>query len=482
MADIWGVTNPLTGAENIGKNTQIPVKDPSSLNINIVNPEKVVQANHNEQPDRDQSFNLLLSSNSVFSKFVTELRASPALSENLGKVLFDIFSRKDKLVSSSSTSTLIKHLAEGMEMDKADMIKNLMFQQKEQTKFGGELFTLLQNLDGQLKGTEFELRLANFLKAYDGFFSIADTTESISYNLSEIEQMIPKTYADKLRQAASMLMLEQPGTAIDLNLSILKEKVIPVLKEYVNATNDFGSARDVMTLLIHNIARLNLSSKDALVSTFEDIMDFCRYNLNMPENQLNLIEALFSQDIQAQSQGVKENTLFDSIINLISEGAKTSTSNISQSFFKDAARSLVLDQSVFMPYNHIVLPVSYQGKFMFAEMWIEKEKQDGKVHNDSSGDSATSAKHLLLTFDIKNVGYFEAEVELYNNLSVSLNLSYPPTLEKSRRELTNDISAIIAKNGLTVNSISLTDEKPLNVRSKIVGKVNEGRTFVDVSV
>lgn len=484
MADILGVPSSLTHSDTINRNVQSPIKEPAGININIVNPERVAPTNSNEQPDKDQSYNLLQSQNSVFSKFIAELKNSPALSENLEKVLFDIFSRKEKLTSSANASSLIKHLAEGMEMDKAGMLKNLIFQMENQTKFSGEFFSLLKNLEGQLRGTEFELRLANFLKAYDSFFSISDTTESISYNLKELEEMIPKSYADKLRKAENMLMLDQPGKGIDLNLSVLKEQIIPVLKEYVTATNDFGTARDMMTLLIHNIARLNLSSQDALINNFDDLLDFLRYNLNMPDNQLNLVEALFAQNIQAQSQESKSGTIFDSIINLISEGAKTSSSNVSQGFFKEAARSLVLDQSVFMPYNHIVLPVSYEGKFMFAEMWIEKDdpQNNAKVKNDASGKSEMP-KHLFLKFDIKNVGYFEAEIELYSNRkNISLNLSYPPTLEKTERELSSELSAIIARNGLSVNSIRLTNKTTLNISNAILKKVNERRNSINVTV
>ncbi|MCR4925520.1 MAG: hypothetical protein K5917_04440 [Clostridiales bacterium] len=483
MADILGVTAPLTHSDTLNKNVQTPIKDPTSLNINVVTPERVVATNQTEDSDKDQAYNLLQSQNSVFSKFITELKNSPALSENLEKLLFDIFSRKDRLTASSTTSTIIKNLTEGMEMDKAGMLKNLIFQQNNQTKFEGEFFTLLQNLENQLKGTEFELRLANFLKAYDSFFSIADTTESISYNLKELESMIPKSYADKIRQSASMLMFEQPNSSIDLNLQILKEQVVPTVKAYVMATNDFGPARDAITLLIHNIARLNLSSKDALIHTFEDMIDYCRFNLNMPENQINLMEALFAQNIQAKSQGEQGNNLFDGIINLLTEGSKSSTSSVSQSFFKEAARSLVLDQSVFMPFNHIVLPVSYNGRFMFAEMWIEKNHEDEyKIINNATGEEVEMPKHIFLSFDIKNLGYFEAAIEIYNNSSISLNLSYPPTIEKSPRELTSELNQIIKRNGLSVNSINVTNEKKLDVSKMILRKVNEGRTSVDVTV
>lgn len=133
MSDNLRVTTPVTTNDTIGKLR--PSKEPN--NIDIINPAKVTPPNQNEQAGKENNAELLLNRNSVFTKYVTQLQQTPALSQTLQKMMFEIFS-KDKLIQRDPTaSAMMKQLSSSLVMDKSDIMKNLMFQQNNRTKFAG---------------------------------------------------------------------------------------------------------------------------------------------------------------------------------------------------------------------------------------------------------------------------------------------------------------------------------------------------------
>ena len=473
MPDNLRVTAPITTNDTISKLK--PVKE--SPMIDVVNPAVVTPPNQSEQSAKENMSNSLLNHSSVFTKFIQQLRQTPELAQTLQKIMFDVFSREESIQHGQSASTSLKQLSSSMAMDKGEILKNLMFQQTNHTKFSGTIFDVLRNLSAQTRNVEFDQQIAKFLKGYDGFFSISDTTNAIVRQLNTLQQQIPKSYAAKLQTLTNDLISDQPVDSVDFNLTILKNKIIPLLSEYVSQSNDFGKARDTITLMVHDLARLNTSSKDELIGKFENLLDYCRYNLNLPTDKLDYIKAMFAKDI-TQGHQKTENTFFDSLINLLSEGSKQSTSNTSQALYKDICNALLLDNSVYMPFTHLFLPINYNGHYMFSELWIEKDKDDNK---SSTQEIPQQFTRLFLTFDIKDLGYFEASIEL-SQKAATVKLNYPPTLKESSREISSNISQIFTQNGLTAENIVLSTDNTPKINQQILQKVYERKNTIDVTI
>ncbi len=324
---------------------------------------------------------------------------------------------------------------------------------------------------------EFKLHLADFLKAYDGYFSIPDTTLEIKRVLNALIKQIPKTYGKQLEELTEQLITEQPVNSLDINLNLLKEKIIPLLSEYVTATNDYGLARDTITLLIHNIARLNISSHQEVVDTFASLLDYCKYNLNLPQEKMNIIKSMFLKSISDASK-IPKNKLFDSIVELFSENLKNSTSGVSQSLFKDTINSLLLDNSVYMPFTHIFLPVNYNGQFMFSEIWIEKNDEAAKKGTFSYEENPI---HIFLNFEIKQLGHFEASIVLSGN-NINLELSCPSSLSQEQNKISKSISEILSSNGFNSEHIKLNTDNSKKTANLITEKIYERKNVIDVSV
>lgn len=474
MPDNLRITAPITTNDTISK-----LRSAKDLPVNeVINPSVVTPPNQSEQTAKENINNTLLNHTSVFTKFIQQLHQTPALAQTLQKIMFDIFSREESIQRGQSASAALKQLSASLAMDKGEILKNLMFQQTNHTKFSGTIFDVLRSLSAQAKNPELDQQIAKFLKGYDGFFSISDTTDAIVRQLNTLQQQIPRSYAEKLKALTNDLVTDQPVESVEFNLTVLKNKIIPMLSEYVSKLNDFGKARDTITLMVHDLARLNTSSKEELIGRFEDLLDYCRFNLNLSADKLDYLKAMFAKNISQTGQKT-ENAFFDSLVTLLSEGSKQSASNTSQALYKDICNALLLDNSVYMPYTHLFLPINYDGHYMFSELWIEKDKDNN--NKSVQQDSTPKPTRLFLTFDIKDLGYFEASIELTQK-NANIKLNYPPTLHESSREISNNISQIFSQNGLTADNIVLSTDNTPKINQIILQKVYERKTVIDVTV
>jgi hypothetical protein len=474
MPDHMSITTPVTGNEGMNK---IPSAK-QSPDILPIDPTKVTQPNTDKQSDQNTSFNFLLNRNSVFNKFLQQLGETPPVSQTLQKIMFDAFNRADRLSSDSPSALLMKQLSSAMEMDQTEILKNLMFQSNNRTKFSGPIFDVFRNLLKEHPESSLGRYLSSFLKSYDAYFSTPDTTSSIAAQLNALVRQMPSSYGNALQELADQVMTEKPFQNVDANLTLLKQKVLPLLSQYVSATNDFGLPRDGITLLVHHIARLNVSSRQELVEEFSSLLDYCRYELNLSTDKMNNIQSLFLKSITEASQE-PSNSFYDSLIAALKENLGQSTSNVSQSMYKDVVSSLLLDNSVYMPFNHLFLPINYNGKFMFSEIWIEKDDEGSPSSPRKQNEKTPKPLKLFLTFDIKSLGYFETALSL-SEKNVDVKLSCPPGLEKNKQEIADKLNQIFSQNGLTAKSIELS--APIKVDRQIMKKIFERKNIIDVTV
>ncbi|MDF1494273.1 hypothetical protein [Caproiciproducens sp. CPB-2] len=474
MPDNLRITAPVTTNESLPKISS--TKQPESMVP--IDPTKVLQPNTDKQGNQNSNFDLLLNRNSVFSKFLQQLGETPALSQTLQKIVFETFSRSENVHDNRPVSLLMKQLSAAMKMQPDDMLKNLMFQGSNHTKFSGPVFDVLRNLMNEYPESGLEKPLADFLKAFDGYFSISETTSAIAQSLDTLAHQIPGAYGKQLRELADQMMTEQPVNSLDRNLNLLKEKVLPLLSKYVASTNDFGAARDTITLLVHHTARLNISSHQEVVEKLTALLDYCKYELNLPEDKMSQIRAMFLKSVTNAAQK-PENQLYDSLMKVLSENLRQSPSGASQSVYKDTVLSLLLDNSVYMPFTHLLLPLNYNGQFLFSEIWIEKDDDSEKTSKRSRGEP--KPVRLYLSFDIKALGNFEASIALSRG-KADIQMRCPPALMKNSREIGSRISEIFAKNGLSAQSVEFLQEGSPSIEKRVLKRIYERKNVIDVTV
>jgi hypothetical protein len=472
MPENLRITAPVPNSDGILK----PNPSAQSSPVEPMEPARVNRPDTQDQNADSASLNLLLGRDSVFGKFIGQFRQTPALSETLGKLLFTTARRMEASPGSLQENSVLKDLASGLKAEQEGLLENLMFQQKSGSLFSGPLFRLLDHISEQAGDPQIDLRIAAFLKAFDGYSSVGETTDAILSNLDAIRQQIPPGEAEQLALLSKKLDSSDPAGSLDGNLNLLKKEILPFLSAYVSKSSDYGKVRETISLLLQNLSILNVSSRENLEAQFRQLNSYCERRVTEPT--LRLMRSFYEEAAGGETKK-PENRFFESLISLLSQNGGPDAPEADKALCADIGRSLLLDNSVYMPFTHIFLPAVLDGRFLFAQIWVEKK--ESREEKSASAGLAAAPTRLYLTFTIQDLGYFEARMELTGK-KVDLALSCPEKLLAQKSAIVSSLGQILVNNGLSSGNIRLSRcEKP-EVPNLILQKIMERKRMVDVTV
>ena len=536
MPDNLRITTPITNTEGINK----PNPTGQAQHVAPINPGRVPKTNPGEDSS-GKAADLLLNRTSVYGQFLEELRQTPGLDQTLQKLLEDLAARMPQFTPGETQSVIPKDLPPSLQSlygslaaQSDGVLKDLSAQTDDATLFTGPLFRLLDQISMRSADPQFDLRLADFLKAYTGCATVADTAQAIRENLTQLKYSIPVFYAKQI--AAVMEKLSgggepvsaqsqtvasssgnpsaapnagradaaptfestaakaaaggtvssaakasahgsDPARYVDSDLVVLKKEIIPLLADYVSKTNDYGKSRDTISMLLHNTAILNESTRDNLAAKFTQLCRYCREGLALPDATLNMMQMLFTQEATRQKQ---TSSFLQALTSLLARASMKggTVDGVESTLLNDITHSLLLDSSVYMPFQHIVLPAQINGRNLFAQLWVEKTDPDeGRKHPDAP----PAAKTVYLTFDIQDLGTFEASLRVTGK-QINMKLSCPPALRSFRGEIRAGVSGILEKNGLAVDDLRLSDYTEPQIPRILREAIEERKHVVDVTV
>lgn len=148
---------------------------------------------------------------------------------------------------------------------------------------------------------------------------------------------------------------------------------------------------------------------------------------------------------QAQSA---QRDFADGIANLLLKGANGQAGLENVQSFYSIMNGMLLNESVFMPLLHFLLPFQYEEKNVMSEMWVDPDakREDGE-------DSGRKIK-LFLKFDIQNLGRFELLMTMMSR-EAKMELMVPPTLASEDKKIQTEVSDILKRNGIRLNQIAV---------------------------
>lgn len=469
MLDHLRITTPIPASDSIGKtlpNKEAPTVIPTD-------PAKVSTRNQNDQSGQKNALDMTWDNRSVFQKFAAQLEQTPGLDQTLQKLLLSTIAHQNTTSDASPLNALLIQLANSTKMSKQEIIDNLIFQQKHSTKFSGELFHIFRDLAKTNSSPELKDYLGQFIKSYDSFVSTKETMSAIFAQLKEISAYIPQAYRKELAQQMELLYTSADKDHIKSNLFLLKEKILPLLGKYIADFNDFGEVRGKVSLLMHNVSRLNVGSKEELVSRFDELLGYCQYKTNISSNELTRLRLLFMESVN-QTQPLK-NDFLDSLIKVLFASNQENLSTTGQTMLNDTVSTILLNNSVYMPFTHLFLPIQYNDSFLFSEIWIEKQEDKEKT-----GDRNKKTVNLYLAFDIEGLGHFKMSIALKDH-EVKCKVNYPDMLKTDDHEIRREITKIFAKNGFSAENINTTADLS-QFADILIKKIHERKREVNVTI
>ena len=91
-------------------------------------------------------------------------------------------------------------------------------------------------------------------------------------------------------------------------------------------------------------------------------------------------------------------------------------------------RGMLVNESVYMPVNHFILPFQYQGKEAVSEFWIDPDAEKKEEEKDGGRKI-----RLLVDFEIRGVGDFQLLADLQDH-KISMELGIPKNLSPVPRD------------------------------------------------
>lgn len=446
--------------------------------FNVIDPTKVVKT-QKQDPSNQAGQNLYnYNPDSVFDKFIKSLQNSPVFAENARKLILNRQFINNNINSDPVLSTLFKSFLESIQMNDTGIMEFLKFQQGTYTKFNGEFFDALRNFLSRANpnNDDFKTAVKNFLRSYDCFVSLDETNKSISTALKNIGGNLPQMLKESFNEMTAKLSLNDDLSA-DMNLNILKNEILPYMGRYISKMNDFGAVKDYVSLLIHNMVRLETASKENFADSMETLFEYIKYNFDLSEKDLESLRLSLLNTYEASSN--IRNDSIDSFFRLLKSGVTESNNLVSKGMMEEMTESLLFGQNVHLPLMHMFLPLNYNGMFMFSELWIGKsyeESSDKKKKQDY-----VQTHKVFVTFDIQNLGYFETTLILKES-KLFLDIYVPNNLSGNIDKIKSDLINILDKNGLSVTNISVQEVIRKRRFNEVFSNFIERKIGVDVTI
>ena len=148
-----------------------------------------------------------------------------------------------------------------------------------------------------------------------------------------------------------------------------------------------------------------------------------------------------------------------------------------QEAFRNLVSSMLINESVYMPLAHFLIPMELDGRMLFSELWVDADAEEKK------GDKGQGEKCMKFLFkiDVQGLGLFDV-VLANREKDVSIVVACPEGVVPFSKEIEQTISRILARNELNSAGVSVRKmERPVTL-TEVFPKIFEGKNSVNVKV
>lgn len=485
MPDILGVTNPVPGRDNANNvtNRNVPLTQGNTQNNpNIQNVPELGRVNGADGRTERQDNSLLgnqqpIRYDSNFETFLQRLQEMPSLAESLSQ----LFGGREGLVVTSGMSAGVAEemaqILKMMHMTPEELLSFLQGQEKSASRCGGPLFSLLRNAFANTASEGVREDILRFVKTYMDHASSEHIGKNILRNLQGMADSMPASWGNKLRELMAQIENEIEAGDRDAVLNTMRQKIYPHMSDYVSRTHDLGTPREILSRLTLDITRYENGSLENLLDSFRRLVSYgtLREQLGGLDDQalLTLLRAnLYDSETPA-------NQFADHLASAASKAMRGDGDANVQNLFRQLVAAMVINESVYMPINHFILPLEWNGKFLFSEMWVdpdaEREEERGGRH------TCGSSTRILLKMDVQGLGAFDVLITTVDK-EVSMNVLCPQTVVPFADKIGQTLSTILTRNGLKNGEVVVRQmQRPLTL-TEVFPQIFEGRNSVNVTV
>ena len=246
------------------------------------------------------------------------------------------------------------------------------------------------------------------------------------------------------------------------------------MSSYVSQTHDLGEARQLLSLLTLDLARYENGSEDKLTELFHQLKSYgtLKTQLQMIDDE-SLMLILRSSSRHADSPALR---FADSLAAAADRALRGEGSLELQQGMKDLMAAMLVNESVYMPLNHYILPLEWMDKLLFSELWVDPDSE-----SDASffGEGGGRVSRYLLKVDVESLGMFD--VLLVNQKeNVGVQIACPEKAAPFAKRMEEAVTQILVRNELKPKFVSVKKmERPLTL-TEVFPKIFAERDGINV--
>ena len=474
MPDILGATNPVPGYDKAISNRNIPVSPENTQIQNIPDPSRVGRTDgRTEQQDSTLQGDGHVRYDSNFQTFLQRLRQTPGMGESLSK----IFAGGERtIVSSGMGDGIAEEMAKIIEMLRLsgeDLLEFLKAQFRSETRFSGALFALLRTAYAKAASEGVRTDILRFLKCYVNFSSSAHIEESMLRNLAKMADAMPGSWAAKLQQLSARL---ENGIATgdrQGSLLLLQREIFPYMAGYVERTHDMGLPRVLLNLLALDVARYENGAQENLLEAFHQLTGYgtLRDQLGKIDDR-SLLALLKNSQFDLNSNAVQ---FSNHLAAAAARALRGEGSAEIQQAFSNLVSAMLINESVYMPVNHYLMPLEWNGRLLFSELWVDPDAEEGERKKGSRGNSVK----ILFKMDVQTLGCFDVIFTSQGN-EADIRIMCPEKVLPFSKQIEQSLSEILTRNGLVPSKVMVRKlERPVTL-TEVFPKIFERRNSINV--
>lgn len=479
MSNILRVTTPTAG--NYDNNMSHPRADMNNREDpriqGPVNPNKVVRADaRSDSAAEEQKIGLKFQYQSNFEGFISQMKSGGVMTEEFATVFFEQLSNQVKAGLGENSAQELSQFLEMIQVDPQNMLALLKEQGNAAIRFQGAFFSLLRQVMGETKNVELRTAILDFMKRYTDMAEGKHILQEIEQTIKELKNGMLQSGREKMEEMEQQLKFGANAGKADTmqNASIIKGKMLPYLNQYIGGTHDRGNVREGAAFLAALTARYENGDAARVLERFNELMEYSAMQKYFKGFETEgLLRVLESTDYE---KSVRKNKWMKEFASMIKNGMLQGASVEQKQVFRNMMTSILLNESVYMPVLHMMLPMQVNGNLMFAEMWIDPDAGAESAEKDEE-----RVVQGLVKFDIQDVGFFDLFF-IYQDKKVSLQLNYPENLSDKEKDIKDKVAQILAENGLEGRELVLGSSKESIAISEAFPQIFERKNSINVKI
>lgn len=484
MPDIMNVSKPVPGYDNAAGNRSIPnsVTDPNIQNV--TDPSRVNRPDSNSGQQHsagDEAQSPPLRYDSNFQSFLQRIRESgQSINSDL---LRSIITGSQTVVSSgvqAGTAADLSQILNMLQMNEGEFLSFLKDQVTSGSRFSGPLFNVLRAAYHASDSPSMRGDILQFLKQYSDWSSTAHIEDNLLRSLNQITGSLPRSWGGKVLDFMGQLQNSMSAGDRAGALKLLQGQILPYLSDYVSRSHDMGRVRSALSMLTLDIARYADGAESGVLQAFRQLFNHAGLREAMGGDLRGAEDRALMRLLQNtpfEKMG-KANAFAEQMATAADRALRGSAGAEAQETFRALVSSMLVNESVYMTVNHYIIPLVWNDRMMYSEMWVDPDADRDDDQPYGNRDDGNTLRFLFKA-DIQSLGMFDI-VMACRGTTVDLAVRCPEKVAAFSGLVQTALNGILTENGLNVSSVQVEKmDRPLTV-SEIFPKIFEGKDSINV--